>query len=579
MKINKVSANKGTFKEVIFDGLFNVVLAEKDENSTEKDSRNGLGKTLLVEIINYCLGSNIAGTLKKEEMLGWSFSLECEINDSIFIFTRSTEEPNHIHIQGSIEELYLSPSVDGLTKFHVDLVKSALGKAIFGLSPSTAKSENAPSYRTLMSYFIRTDKTAFNEPFAYFAQQQTWSKQVNNAYLLGLDWELASKLHAIKSELDDLGDINKAIESGVLNDFGGTIGELETEKITLESRLEKTESRLRDFKVHEQYHEIQEKADELTSKIHKILNDINLNMQITNKYAQDLNQEDGDNLRIEEIYKGVGISFSNELQKSLEDVKNFHADVIKNRKDYLEEEVGKLTRKIEGDRAKVKELTADKAQYMMILSSHGALEEFSLLQGDANEQKAKVEDVKSKIARLTEVEDKISKLSVELEELVVVMRRDYSERLPNVSVAIQLFNENSEYLYAQPGKLTIDVTKNGFKFKVDIKRSDSDGVGSMKVFCYDLMLAEFWSSVKARPMMIVHDSKIFDGVDERQIAKAFELAYAKSKEFGFQYICTINSDSVPYDLFSDEFKETFKSSVKVRYNDKDESGTLLGISF
>lgn len=580
MRINKLTANKDSFKEVVFDSQFNVVIADRHKSSTEKDSRNGLGKTLLVEIVDYCLGSNLSGTLKKEEMAGWSFSLECEINDSTFVFTRTTKEPNYIHIEGSIKDIFLSENVDGLRKYPVDIVKPALGRAIFGLAPSEVKdNKKAPTYRSLMSYFIRTDRGSINDPFAYFAQQKTWSKQVNNAYLLGLDWKLASKLHELIAELDKLSEINEAIESGVLSDFGGSVGELESEKINLESKLEKTENKLKTFKVHEQYHEIQEKADALTEKIHSILNEINLNLQITNKYADDLKQEDGDSLNVEEIYKEAGVTFTSQLQKNLQDVKEFHSTIIKNRRDYLEQEIKKITEKVSEGRAKVKELTESKAEYMKVLSSHGALEEFSLLQGDVNTQRAKVEDIKSRIARLTEVEDKISRLNVELEELVRVMRRDYTERLTSVGNAIQIFNDNSEFLYSQPGKLSIDVTKNGYKFKVDIKRSDSDGVGSMKVFCYDLMLAEFWSSVRGRPITLVHDSKIFDGVDERQKAKALELAYKKSHEFGFQYICTVNSDSVPFDMFADDFKTKFESSVKVRLNDKDDSGTLLGISF
>jgi uncharacterized protein YydD (DUF2326 family) len=180
---------------------------------------------------------------------------------------------------------------------------------------------------------------------------------------------------------------------------------------------------------------------------------------------------------------------------------------------------------------------------------------------------------------LTEVEDNISKLSVDIEQLVRVMRKDYSERLPNLASAVQMFNANSEYLYEQPGTLSVDVNKYGYKLKVDIKKSGSDGVGSMKVFCYDLMLAEYWSTIKGKPITLVHDSKLFDGVDRRQVAKALELAKQKSLEFGFQYICTLNSDAIPYDEFSDGFSEQFNDSIKLRYHDKDDSGTLLGVSF
>jgi uncharacterized protein YydD (DUF2326 family) len=93
------------------------------------------------------------------------------------------------------------------------------------------------------------------------------------------------------------------------------------------------------------------------------------------------------------------------------------------------------------------------------------------------------------------------------------------------------------------------------------------------------MLAEVWATVKHKPLPLIHDSKLFDGVDERQVAKALELAYKKSHEHGFQYICTMNSDQVPYSRFSEGFVEKFEKAIKVKYSDDGDSGTLLGIQF
>lgn len=580
MKINRVYTNHKSFKKVIFDAPFSAVVAEASSESTDKDSRNGLGKTLLVKIINFCLGSSVPDDLKADEVKDWSFSIEAEISGEVFDFSRDVQEQGIIRIAGPIELLSLQPNFDGTNDYPLETVKAALGKTLFGLDSKLLKGKkNTPSYRAMMSYFIRSDVTAFNDPFIYFARQQAWSKQVHNSYLLGLDWELATKMCQLKAKLDALDTANKAIEEGALNDFGGTIGELESEKINLESKLEDMQGRLGTFKVHEQYYDIQEIADDITKEIHKRLNTININEQVIAKYAKDLTIEDKPDFSLEELYAEAGVVFPDSLVRHLEDVKDFHKKVTKDRKDYLKTEIAKLKREIIENKEVVSGLTTQKSEHMQVLSSYGALEEFSLLQNEVNIQKAKVEDVKSKILRLTEVEDTISRLNVELEEMARSLRKDYSERLPSLALAIRLFNENSESLYSQSGKLSISPTKSGYKFKVDIKRSKSDGVGSMKVFCYDLMLAEMWATVKKRPLPLIHDSKIFDGVDERQVAKALELAYYKSKECGFQYICTINSDKIPYDKFSEGFGEKFDNAIKVRYSDNGDEGTLLGITF
>ena len=580
MRINKVYSNHETFKKVVFDAPFNSVVAETSNDSTDKDSRNGLGKTLLVKIINFCLGSNMPDDLKAEELKDWSFTIEVELNDTVFEFTRSTSEQGTIKVAGAIDELDLLPNSEGTNEYTLETFKAALGKAIFKLDPKVLKGKtSSPSYRALMSYFIRSDATAFNDPFVYFARQKAWSKQVHNSYLLGLDWQLATKMNQRKAKLDALETANKAFEDGAMNDFGGTLGELESEQITLQAKLDEMQKKLRTFKVHEQYYDIQKDADSITKEIHSLLNTININTQIIEKYSKDLKNEDVNGLDVDTLYKSAGVILPPEILRHLEEVQLFHETITKDRKDYLKSEISKLNREITGNKERVSTLTERKSELMQVLSSYGALDEHSLLQNEVNIQKGKVEDVRSRIERLTEVEDLISKLRVELEDMARSLRKDYSERLPSLALAIQLFNENSEALYAQPGRLSINTTKSGYGFKVDIKRSKSDGVGSMKVFCYDLMLAEIWATVKKQPLPLIHDSKLFDGVDERQIAKALELAYKKSKESGFQYICTMNSDQIPYARFSQGFSAKFVSSIKVRYSDASDDGTLLGIQF
>ena len=103
------------------------------------------------------------------------------------------------------------------------------------------------------------------------------------------------------------------------------------------------------------------------------------------------------------------------------------------------------------------------------------------------------------------------------------------------------------------------------------------GVESMKVFCYDLSLAQLWPERQRSPGLLVHDSVIFDGVDERQKALAFQLAAREAKAFGFQYICTMNSAAVPWMEFGKDFD--FNENVRLRLSDKDESSNLTGICF
>ena len=123
----------------------------------------------------------------------------------------------------------------------------------------------------------------------------------------------------------------------------------------------------------------------------------------------------------------------------------------------------------------------------------------------------------------------------------------------------------------------VNVSDTGFEFDVHIHRSTSGGVENMKIFCYDLMLAQLWSGRPQAPGFLVHDSIIFDGVDERQRALALQMAAKESETFGFQYICTMNSDAVPWAEFGKDFD--LNEYVRLRLSDKDESSCLTGFRF
>jgi len=54
--LHSLSANKSSFHRVEFTAGLNVILADRSDTSTTKDTRNGLGKSTLIEILDFCLG-------------------------------------------------------------------------------------------------------------------------------------------------------------------------------------------------------------------------------------------------------------------------------------------------------------------------------------------------------------------------------------------------------------------------------------------------------------------------------------------------------------------------------------------
>ena len=436
-----------------------------------------------------------------------------------------------------------------------------------------------PTFRSLISYFIRRGVNAFQSPFKHFPQQKEWDIQVNNTYLLGLNWEYAAEFQILKDRENTLEILKEAAEQGILTGFIGSLGELEAERVRLEEKTNESERQLAAFKVHPQYYDIEEEANRLTREIHEITNKYTLNRQILHEYENSVAEEEDVPIeRVEQIYNEAGLTFSDRVTETLSTVMDFHNKVIENRKNYLQSEIARLLKEIEEQKFKIRSLSNKRSRLFTILRTHGALEEYSELQNRVTDLKQQLEEIKNRVENLKKFEEGKSSLDIERQSLLQKARRDFEERKTQRGRAISLFDRNSERLYSEPGILSLNIAKNGYKFNVDIKRARSQGIGYMKVFCYDLMLIQLRAHYQDMPGFLIHDSTIYDGVDERQIAASMELAADEAEKTGFQYICAINSDCVPYRDFSDNFKDKFDNYTRIELTDK-EDGCLFGIRF
>lgn len=571
------STNKG-FKEVHFEKGFNVVLAERTPLSSDKDSRNGVGKTTLIEIIHFCLGADLDKKSFLASCKEHSFTIEIELNGETLSALRSIGDPSVIQIGGEFSKLPILPQYDDYYKTHIfsdQEWKKILGETLYGLKQGKG-SKYSPTFRSIVSYFIRKGLSSFNEPFQYLSKQKSWSIQSNNNFLLGLDVGYAVNFQKIKDEKDSFENVKKAINDESLKDILGSVGELQAERVRLSEESIELGSQIKSYKVHPQYKKIQDEADTLTGEIHTNLNKINLNQRILNEYEDSLITEEDISIdKVTEVYSEAGFVFGEKLISRLDDVQKFHQSIIKNRREYLSAEIRRINNEISFLTGEIEKLSNERAALVSILETHSALDEYSLIQNKQSEIKRKLENVKNALERLGKFEENKSNLKIKLEELMQNSRLDLIERSEVIDKAVSLFNQYSKYLYANAGTLSIEIGKSGYKYKVDIKSSQSQGIQYMKVFCYDLTFTAVQAETN-HSLFLIHDSTIFDGVDERQVAKALELAEQESRAKGYQYICALNSDNIPYQDFSEGFGEKFKKSIRLRLNDGDDNGTLLG---
>jgi uncharacterized protein YydD (DUF2326 family) len=578
--IRSVRANRSGFRTLCPEEGVNLILADRSNTSGDRDTTNALGKSTLIEIIDFCLASNTSPGkgLRIEALDGWSFTVELTVAGNEISVTRKTNTPSFLAIEGETLGWPIQPKFnkEGVSGFDLKTWRAVLAWAMFGLGDNELSYK--PSARSLLSYFIRNQPSAYNSPFKYFDNQKVWDTQIHNAFLLGLDWEKAAMWQQLKDQKNALDALKQAIKTGAVDGELASLGELEAERLRLSTQLEREQSGLAAFQVLPQYREIETQANLLTVEIHSLLNANITDKRRLGRYRETLTSEDGPtDLRLEALYSEAGVALPGAVIKTLAAARAFNKQIVANRREFIANEIVALEAESNVRNERIEAVTNQRVAYMNVLAGRGALDELTQLQELHAATKLKVDELTSRIKQLRQMTTKVDTIKVETVDLKRAANLDYEERRPLWSQALSLFSEFSEHLYKSPGRLVIDIDDTGYRFDVEIAGSPSEGISKMKIFCYDLMLICFARKRGLGIDFLIHDSTIFDGVDPRQRAHALELASKMAKEYRFQYICTLNTDMVPSSDFSPDFD--YSSLVRLRLTDTDPSGSLLGFRY
>lgn len=580
--IRAIRANKRGFRTVTFETGANLILADRSKAAGDKDTTNGLGKSTLIEIIDFCLGANASPDkgLRVGALADWSFTLDLTLKGQEVSVTRSTASPGTLEISGNTAGWLVTPekSKDGVPILDLKKWRSVLAWGLFGLPGNTNSETYQPSARSLLSYFTRNVHGAYDSPFTHFSNQKVWDVQVHNAFLLGLNWQKAVRWQQLKDQKNALDALKKAIKTGAIDGELSSLGELEAQRVRLETQLAREDGALKTFQVLPQYKDIEREANKLTEEIHQIVNASITDQRRLDRYRSVVAEEAAPaSDKLEALYQEAGVALPNAVKRTLDEARAFNEAIVRNRQQFIAQEIADLTARIAKNEEKVGDLTNRRAGLLMTLQGHGALEEFTRLQDLHTSTRLRVDELSTRINQVRQMTTKADQIKVETVELKRSAELDYEERREVWTQALTLFSDFSEHLYKAPGRLVIDIDETGYRFDVEIDGNQSEGISKMKIFCYDLMAISF---ARARGLgidFLIHDSTIFDGVDPRQRAHAIELADKMSRKFGFQYILTLNTDMLPKSDFASGFD--YDSLVRLILTDTDPSGSLFGFRF
>lgn len=578
--IKRVWSDLSTFRSVNFSGGMNIVLADTNADSEETESTNGLGKTTLLRIIHFCLGSDFRRekTLSHPDLSGVTFYLEFCIDGTDFQISRNTASPKLVTVSRDfVRDMLIDWEPRGNhALLSVEDWRAALSAR---LVPETRLPDEpmkfVPSFRELSYYYIRLGKEAYSDPQTAFRSQPGLSRRVSSAFLLGLNWPQQLELYSLQEAKKSVTAAIKALADVEAADNQISIGDLEADRVVLEETLAAREKEINNFNLRDDYHELEAELQRVDTEIHGLVNENHADGRLLAYYKESASEVplfDANAPVV--ILQDAGALFRPEALRSIEEVAEFHQRVYANRKQFLEAEITSLNDRILSRQIELNRATAAKTAVLKLLSSSGALDSLIALQRGVSEASLSLESLKSRIEERKRFDRRQDDLTLEIGQARSLLKQDLDDRRELIDEVIALFAEYTRFLYGVAGRLGVDVNREGYKLSFAIDRQGSDGVDQMVVFCFDLVVATLRARRGAHFLSLVHDSSMFADVDPRQYGMALQLAHRVSAAEGFQYICFLNVGALPKEHLGELDLDPL---IMLRLSDDGDKGRLLGV--
>lgn len=586
--IHRIYSDLKSFKELTFGPGLNVLVADRAPDSTDRQTRNGAGKSSCIEIIHFLTGADNPkeSIFRNEALIDYWFGMDFDLGGRITTVERSGKSRSPLRVlEGNIDSWPIRPTHIGNDElWHISVSDwiNILGNMFFGLPVDNSLGRYGPKFRQLFAYFVRrVSSGGFFEPTKQANQQQLGDQQVAISFLLGLDWQISQQWQEIRRKENALDTLKS--ESGqdeVLGSLLGKSAELRSQLFEAETELSRLRRNLASFRVLPQYRELENEASDLTSVINESSNENTIDRHLVAEFTKSLADETVPPANVlKDIYDDVGVSLPDTVVKRFEDVKRFHDSIIQNRQSYLGGEIAEANQRIRAREQVIDNADKRRAEIMTILNTHGALDQFIQLQSELSRLEAQTEAIRERFNVAERLEGQKVELEFERKQLMLRLQQDFREQDGVLRRAIEAFQGVSSRLYETAGRFTIGASENGPKFEITMPNSKSQGIKNMQIFCFDMMLMTVCAEHETSPGFLVHDSHLFDGVDERQIAHALVAGRDLADEYGFQYIVTMNSDVLPNEnLFPANF-DIDKHILGVKLTDETEEGGLFGLRF
>ena len=518
--------------------------------------------------MHFCLGSS-KNTAFESHLPEWEFSLDFTIGDIKFTACRDTQKQTKIWLNG--------------TSYSLKDFNELLGKQLFDLPESGTKNL---SFRSLLPRFIRRGLNDYISPTKTLGDKEEYTVLLRNLFLLGLEIDLVERKYALSTRQKVVKEFEKNFKQDpFIREYytGNKDASLQTRH--LEQQLARLEQDLAQFQVAEDFYDIEREANRLNDVLRELknrkvvvenaLHHIEKSMQVRPDIARE---------KILDLYAEMLGAFRDETLTRLTDVESFHSRLIENRIARLSQERLKLAAELGQVSTTITQTGTELNRKLAYLSDKRALDQYVAVSNERGEIQGKLQKLRDYQHLLEKSQSDLVDIRKDLAEETVKTRQYLAEAAPEIHRQFNLFAEFSKQFYPNaPAGITlhnnVGENKVRYDFDVRIEADSSDGINSVKIFCYDL--AVLLLGCNHHMDFIWHDSRLYSDIDPKQRTTLFKIAQEKTAQYGKQYIASVNHDQLEAmraEMTGEAFSDLFEQdAVVLRLRDDGPASKLLGV--
>ena len=538
IKINRLYSEPEIFTPISFDFGVNIIVGEKSEKTNKKI---GVGKSVCIEFINFCLLKRISDSRlnlipkKNADIIESQIKLDFDFNNKRVVISRSISNPEQVSIQIDNENIYFEK---------LDDASEYLGNLYFENYP--AKTTRL-SFRNLLQPIIRDERSEFKDLIKCFDTNKSVPPDYSpHLFFLNVGLEKYKEIKNVNEALKKKRAFYSETKKLVTNNNEIKIQDAKAHLNELESEVEKVNKAIENLKTNESFDLIQEDLVKLEAK----LADLRTKQQAIKYEIKQIDSfpkpESINENEIQIIFNQFKKGLGNLVEKSLEDLKEFKNKIDGFRNSIVNDRLTSLKTELSEINSIVRKLDEEYSEKISLIDNGEVLKDLKTSIRVFNEKNRELNNLRSLIQKYDESERDKKKLEADKAVLISDLEEElYKNEKTLKSFKESILNIHERIMGNREAHFEIKTTKN--QSVVDfIMRTDDDGSHSterMKVFIYDiaLMLNEY--TRRNHPGFLIHDN-IFEDDDSIEKSLNFLFEYNNKTPNEFQYIVTLNSDLI-----------------------------------